>query len=190
MSPLTGTVCGRPVLCAQPQPLSNFIVFLMSCCCQALTSALRGSCIHEMLPKSPLLCKSCTPYFEHAIQLIIRSVFLSLSRLRGLENFKFKPAMKQPVKKKKGLRVGTALTFRSGNSSRWAPYCWPSFPVNPERISAGSPIHSHSPDTPFQPRRPAYVAPFKRNGQSFLFSMLFARRLSKQWMRDHSRSGL
>lgn len=43
------------------------------------------------------------------------------------------------------------LTFRSGNSSRWAPYCWPPSPVNPVRTSAGSPIHSHFLDTPFQP---------------------------------------
>lgn len=43
------------------------------------------------------------------------------------------------------------LTFRSGNSSRWAPYCWPPSPVNPVRTSAGFPIHSHFLDTPFQP---------------------------------------
>ncbi len=84
--------------------------------------------------------------------------------------------MKQPVKISflKGLQVRTALTFRSGNSSRWAPYCWPSSPVNPVRIPAGSPIHSHFLDTPFQPWHPAYVAPFKRNGQYFsVFSMLW-----------------
>lgn len=61
-----------------------------------------------------------------------------------------------------------ALTFRSGNSSRWAPYCWPSSPVNPVRIPAGAPIHSHFLDTPFLPWHPAYVAPFRRNGQYFL----------------------
>lgn len=61
-----------------------------------------------------------------------------------------------------------ALTFHSGNSSRWAPYCWLPSPVNPVRTSAGSPIHSHFLDTPFQPWPPAYAAPFKRKGQDFL----------------------
>lgn len=71
------------------------------------------------------------------------------------------------------------LTFRSGNSSRWAPCCWPPSPVNPVRTPAGSTIHWRFLDTPFQPWPRANVAPFnKRNGRyflrvSFLFSVIY-----------------
>lgn len=43
------------------------------------------------------------------------------------------------------------LTFRSGNSSRWAPCCWPPSPVNPVRTPARSTIPWRFLDTPFQP---------------------------------------
>lgn len=67
---------------------------------------------------------------------------------------------------------GRVLTSRSGNSSRSAPCCWPSTPVNPVGKPARSTIHSRSRETPSPPRRPARAAPSGRElaGVSLRFS--------------------
>lgn len=56
--------------------------------------------------------------------------------------------------------AGALLTFRWENSSRLAPCCWPSYPLNPVRKPRGSRLHSHSLDTPCQPWHPASATPF------------------------------